>query len=173
VQKADISILFDYLYWMRDRILGSAARVSPVVFNSPSNVTTRNLRGTLVHELDVEWSWRVRLQGEAQENWGPDAELNPSDFPTVAAVADHWRRDEQAMRAWLARLSDKDLSAPAKAEGLAEYPLWFYLMHILTHGMQQLSDAAVLLSESGESPGDLEFLGFADSRPKAPRRPRS
>jgi len=67
------------------------------------------------------------------------------------------------MREWLDGLSDKELSSPAKADGLGDFPLWFYLMHVVSHGIQQLSDAATLLSESGQSPGDLEFLGYADS----------
>jgi uncharacterized damage-inducible protein DinB len=163
VRKSDIATLFDYLYWMRDRILEPATKVSPVVFNSPSNVTSRNLRGTLVHEMDVEWSWRERLRGSSPDAWGPEGELNPSDFPSVAAVAEHWRRDEKEMRDWLDGLTDKELSSPAKADGLGDFPLWFYLMHVVSHGIQQLSDAATLLSESGQSPGDLEFLGYADS----------
>jgi hypothetical protein len=39
-----------------------------------------------------------------------------------------------------------------------------YVFHIVTHAIQQFSDAAVLVSRAGRSPGDLEFLTFVRSR---------
>ena len=84
MRKTDITTLFDYLYWMRDRILEPATKVSPVVFNSPSNVTSRNLRGTLVHEMDVEWSWRERL---------PDGGLRPGAALAVQVAVPRLREE--------------------------------------------------------------------------------
>jgi uncharacterized damage-inducible protein DinB len=171
MQNRDVLDLFDYLYWMRDQVLAAAANLSPDAFTKETRVTTRDLRGTLVHELDVEWSWRVRLRGAPAADWGPDVELKPADHPTAVAIADHWRRDEMEMREWLADLSDADLAAPAT--GTTDgYPLWYFLMHIVSHGLQQLSDAATLLSLAGQSPGNLEFLDYADTRPDSPRRSR-
>ncbi len=104
--------LFDYLYWMRDAVLRSAAELSSDAFTSTETVTTRDLRATLVHELDVQWSWRERLRGADWAEWGDDADLKAEDYPTVAALAAHWQRDEAEMRGWLASLTDADLDAP-------------------------------------------------------------
>ena len=162
MRATDITSLFDYLYWLRDRTLAAAQTLPPDVFISSDTVTTRDLRGTLVHELDVEWSWRVRLTGAPPEAWGPDVELKPADYATVDQLAKHWRRDEAEMRSWLATLSDEALAEPSNAEASKGFPLWFYLMHMFSHGMQQFSDAAVLLTRAGASPGDIEFLDYAD-----------
>ncbi len=67
------------------------------------------------------------------------------------------------MRTWVDGLSDEELAAPPRVRGEIGAPLWFYVMHILTHGTLQRADVAVLLTQAGHSPGDLDFLDFADS----------
>ena len=37
----------------------------------------------------------------------------------------------------------------------------YYVMHLVSHGIQQLSEAAVLLTRANHSPGDIGFLEFA------------
>jgi uncharacterized damage-inducible protein DinB len=166
MRRQDLQVLFDFTYWMRDRILERAARLASTEFTAPSGVTTRNLRGTLVHTLDVEFSWRARLRGEAEAVW--KKELAVGDYPTVGSLAEHWRRDEAEMRAWLAALDDAELARefvldPAGSVASGErYPLWYYVLHVHTHSHQQLADAAVLLTRMRQSPGNLEFLDFAD-----------
>ena len=101
MRTADVVTLFDYLYWARDAVLRAAAELSAREFTSTDTVATRDLRATLVHELDVQWSWRERLRGQDWAEWGPDAELAAEDYPTLDAVTEHWTRDEVEMRAWL------------------------------------------------------------------------
>jgi uncharacterized damage-inducible protein DinB len=192
VRRQDLETLFGFGYWIRDRVLEHAAKLTAAEFTVPSALTTRDLRGTLVHTLDVESSWRARLQREPEKIW--KMELPVSDYPTVAALAYHWRRDETAMRAWLASLDDDTLVrefdlAPttAMATPRERFPLWYYVLHIHTHTHQQLGDAAVLLTRMRQSPGNIEFLDYADqfmagrvnrnaslplvgSRPRTPRR---
>src|SRR2546428_12385285 len=88
---------------MKDRILDRAGRLTGAEFTVPSALTTRDLRGTLVHTLDVELSWRARLQREPEAGW--KKALPVTDYSSVAALADHWRRDEAEMRAWLAAVA--------------------------------------------------------------------
>ena len=157
--KSDVRLLFDHLYWMRDRTLDAAAREG-VPFTTTEPVTLRDLRATLVHELDVEWSWRERLRSDDPTTFGPESDLEPGDYPDVTAVREHWSRDEAEMRAWLATLSDERLAGPCGAELDGSHPLWFHLQHLYTHAIQQFSDAAVLLTAAGRSPGELDFGEF-------------
>jgi len=161
MRASEATALFDYLYWARDVVVDAAAGLTTEAFTSPDTVTNRDLRSTLVHELDVQWSWRERLRGADWNEWGPDAELRSSDYPTVESVVEHWNRDEAEMRAWLASLSDDDLDeAPVRDED--RQPLWHYVMHLVSHGIQQFSEAAVLLTRAGRSPGDIGFLEFVE-----------
>jgi uncharacterized damage-inducible protein DinB len=161
MRTSDAITLFDHLYWTRDRILEAATRLDAEAIRSRETVTNRDLRSTLVHELDVQWSWRERLKGADWNEWGPDAELKAADYPDVAAIAEHWRTDETAMRAWLAALSEADLDAPPVRDEDRQ-PLWHYVMHLVDHGIQQFSEAAVLLTRAGHSPGDIGFLEFIE-----------
>lgn len=160
----DLTLLFDHLYFVRDRIM-DAARQAPTALVDPAAPTIRDLRTTLVHELDVEWSWRERLDGPTPTAFDDTiAELTVEDLPDLDAIADRWRTDEAEMRAWIARLGDEGLAGECRAESPSRHPLWYHLIHLYTHGIQQFSDAAVLLTAAGQSPGELDFLDFVERR---------
>jgi uncharacterized damage-inducible protein DinB len=164
MRKPDIQTLVDYMYWINHRLLAAASDIGVEAFVRPTAVTTRDLRGTLVHELDVEWSWRFNLQGRPPEEFGPDAELGPGDYADVSALRDHWVRDEAEMRAWLDSLTDRDLERTvASVLTRDQRPLWQYVVHIVTHAAQQQADAATLLSLAGRSPGELGYLEYLRS----------
>jgi uncharacterized damage-inducible protein DinB len=164
MDRQEAATYFDYVYWMRDRIVEAARTLETSRFTSPETVTIRDLRATLVHELDVEWSWRERLRGANWDEWGPESELVGSSYPDLDAVADHWRQDEAEMRDWAAGFTDETLAAPAPFEKGDAYPLSWYVLHLVMHAVQQFSEAAVLLTRAGHSPGDLGWLEFADAR---------
>ncbi len=164
MRPTDISALFDHLYWIRDRILTAADHPS-APFVEPSPPTVRDLRTTLVHELDVEWSWRVRLAAEDRTVFSPDdEELVATDFADLGAIRARWATDEAELRAWIATLDEAALDGPCRTEASGVgHPFWFHLQHIYTHAIQQFADAAVLLTAAGRSPGELDFLDFVES----------
>lgn len=166
MRASEIELLFESMYWANHRLLDAAEGLPPEHFTQPTEVTTRDLRATLVHELDVEWSWRLNLQGAPEEQIGEDAELRPESYPTVAALREHWARDEAEMLAWLRSLTDEDVQRPVPSGFTRDRrPLWQYLVHILTHAQQQQADAATLLTRAGHSPGELGFLEYLKSHP--------
>ena len=82
------------------------------------------------------------------------------------------------MRAWVASLDDEAL-ARTRDDPKAHFPLWYYLLHMVTHSQQHRAESAQLLTQLGRSPGDIDFLDYADSARaavkvrlvRAPRRP--
>ena len=163
MRKADLLRLFDYNYWATGQILQTATNVSPEAFASPSSVTYRNLRGTLVHALDVERSWRLRLRGDPQAEW--DEELPTDQFPDAQSLAEAWRDDEAEMRSWLDGLDDDRLATVVDLGDKNRFPLEVFLLHIITHTAQQRRDAAILLEGLGQSPPEIDFLDYADVTP--------
>ena len=115
-------------------------------FTATTASTTRDLRATLVHELDVEWSWRLSLQGSTYAELEAEGELRAEDYPSVQVLRDHWQRDEAAMRLWLDGLTDQQVAAELTPSlSNRARPLWQFLLHIVVHATQQQSDAATLL----------------------------
>lgn len=161
MRTRDLVLLFEYLYWIRDRVLAGASDLTDDAYLETATVAYRDLRTTLVHELDVERSWRLRLQGTPKDVW--DVTLEAAAYPDIASLADHWQRDEGETIDWLGNLSDSDLAAPVTVNGLEGFTLSAYLLHVVFHGTESLSAAAILLHRAGSSIGDVGYLDFIDS----------
>jgi len=161
---AEAERLFDYVYWIRDTILTASAQLTDEAFRSTNSVGTRDLRATLVHELDVQSSWRQRLQQVGDESPNKGAELKAEDFPSLGSLASLWRRDEDLMRTWLSGLTDSDLASPpaAQPDGLQVAD---YLLHVVGHAIEEFTEAALQLTHVGHSPAGIEFLKYAN-RPR-------
>ena len=105
--QRDVLALFDYNYWANWKIFAASAEVPPEQFTALTSVTWRNLRGTLVHTLDVEQSWRRRLRGEDKSVW--DVELPADRFASAAALEEYWRTDAEEMLGWLGEFDDEGM----------------------------------------------------------------
>ena len=160
-----ISTLIDYNSWANERILLAADRVREEQFLAPAGFSWGGLRGTLVHTLSAEWSWRSRWQGVS-----PAAPLDPADLPTVSALRTRWHAEQAALRDFVAKLTEPALAQTVKyvrmSGSASEEPLWQLIIHLVNHGTQHRAEAAALLTEYGHSPGDLDFVVFVRERQK-------
>lgn len=165
MRHEEVGELIEYLFWVRDRILAASAELTDGEFQSRETVTTRDLRATLVHQLENEWAWRIRLS----EGAFPVGDLLPTDYPTLDALVARWHREERDLRAWFDGLSDRDLETRPPGDDNTQ-ALWRYLLYVVNHGTQQFAEAAVLLTRLGHSPGEIGYLAFC-SNPSAPPQP--
>ncbi|HUI89507.1 MAG TPA: DinB family protein [Anaerolineales bacterium] len=156
----DLLLIYDYNYWANKRILAASEKVSGKQLLAPASFPYGSLRGTLVHILDAEFGWRTFFQ---TNDWSaPD--LKAEDFPTLASVQARTSQEEQAMRAYLATLSDQALYSHRHYTNERGEPrdriLWQCLWHVVNHGTQHRSEAAAMLTEYGASPGNLDFTVY-------------
>lgn len=162
---AALRLGIEHLWWTHRRLLDATQRLPDEAWTAGEQLTVRDLRATLVHELDVEWSWRLALEGRPEEEWAEEKELKPQDFPTLESLRERWVVEADALRHWVASLSEADLVEPTHP-GLSSRPLprWMFVQHLVSHGAQQAADAATILSAAGASPGDLGFLEYIGER---------
>ena len=161
MRVTEIEQLFDYSYAATRRILDAAQHLTDAEFTATPPLTGANsLQHILVHMLDTEVGWRENLRAGRRD---ASPEIDPANFPNAAALAVAWREDERIMRAWLATLDDETVNA---ASYIPQLRLWQCLVHVVNHGTQHHSEAAMILTHFGQSPGDLDFTfyfkGFRD-----------
>jgi uncharacterized damage-inducible protein DinB len=163
MQLADIKLLYDYNDWANRLIVSKAALVTPEQFAAPTTHSWGSLRGTLVHTLDTEYSWREFCITGA---FLPELPLD--DFPTVESVKTRWAVEEAAWGAYLASLTDADMTTikryTVSSGAVRERVLWHILWHVVNHGMQHRSESAHMLTQYGQSPGDLDFTVYLNYR---------
>ncbi len=168
MKQAEIVLIYDYNYWANRRILDAVSKVSPPLFAAPSTFPFGSLRGTLVHIMDTEYGWRTMVERAGQTDHWEAVELAESDFPTLASIEKRWQDEEARMRAYLSGLTDSSLDDVVRylADGgsLRERPLWHCLYHVVNHGTQHRSEAAAMLTDYAQSPGDIDFTVFMNER---------
>lgn len=155
----EMQTLFDYNVWANNRILNACRQVSPEQYIAPANLSYGGLRGTLLHTLDAERGWRMRCQHN--EN-APD--LVEADFPNLEGLQKFWAEEEAAWQGYLSGLTDENLTSVIRYTvdngEVRQRVIWHCLVHVVNHGTQHRSESAILLTNYGSSPGDLDFTLF-------------
>jgi uncharacterized damage-inducible protein DinB len=164
MEKTELQFLMDYNYWANGLILHTAAQASAEQYTATIAVSFGSLRGTLLHILGAEIVWRLRIQGDIL----PYKMVGEDEFSTLAQLVERWAAEEGAMRAFLAGLDydgANQIIQYKNSRGVAfQNPLWQILAHVVNHGTQFRSEAAVILTQLGYSPGDLDLIYYIRSR---------
>jgi len=160
MKASDLITLYDYYYWATKQILAQAERVTPEQWSGPPPIGDRSLQETLFHTMGTEIGWRTEWSGGSHP-----PQLQPSDFPDATSLAVRWREEEATTLAYLNSLSDDDLQGDFQDVD-ASYPcrLWEVIVHLAHHGMLHRSEAAMLLTHFGRSPGSIDLFFWLDAR---------
>lgn len=151
--------LYDHHAWSMGTLLVHAAEVTPEQADAMPWKGVASLQDTLMHVVTAEHYWLSNWQGVERPHF---------DWPeSVAEVADHWMALQARTRAFLADVDDTDLERMLTLRepiGGGRETLAAGIMHVLLHGAQHRAEAAVLLSDFGRSPGELDYIDFLEHR---------
>ena len=156
-----INTLYKYNYWATGRVLEAIQQADEIAFaTSHPELYYGSLQGTLAHILTAEWIWRKRCQ----ERISPSFLLDPLDFPTIQSLDARMKEEQSRMLSYLGDLEDADLAQAVSYQSTKGQPfqntLWHLLVHVINHGTQHRSEIAMVLTELGYSPGDLDMIVY-------------
>ena len=161
----DVHLIYEYNYWANKKILAASDNVSQQQLMALASFPYGGLYGTLLHILDTEWGWRALFQSIESAS-----DLPAADFPNLEALKTRFQDEETSMRTYLASLRDEDMESRLRYTidtGIErDRILWHCLLHVVNHGTQHRSEAAALLTDYGQSPGDLDFTVFLNEYKK-------
>ncbi len=157
-----IRTLYAYSAWANARILATAEQITPEQFTADAD-GHGSIRDTFVHTASAQWLWLERWRGTSpREFW------DPADFPDIAVLGTRWKEVENATSTYIASLREPDLARVVSYVNFQgetwAYPLWQQLLHQVNHATQHRSEAALLLTRLGYSPGWLDFLVYVDQQ---------
>lgn len=152
---------FAYNHWANGRILDQAEKVTPEQWALKVDPEGRSLGELLYHLFSIERVWRLlSAHGLIREGEIPGMD-QLADVAALRAFSDtEAQYMEVLLRDWSVDSFSEEVLV-TRWDGRT-YPLvrWHMLHHLLLHSMQHRSEAAVLLTQYGRSPGDIDFLFF-------------
>jgi uncharacterized damage-inducible protein DinB len=154
--------LYAYSAWANARILDTAKQLTPEQFTT-SGDGFNSLRDTLVHTASVQWLWLERWRETS-----PPELWDPVSFADIGALRTRWEEVEAATSEYVDTLREPDLGRVVSYVNFQgecwAYPLWQQLLHQVNHATQHRSEAALLLTRLGYSPGWLDLLVYVDEQ---------
>lgn len=153
----DLSLLVDYNYWARDRLLEAVAALTPEQFTRPTGNSFSSVRDTIAHICDAESIWLRRWRGEQPEGF-----QNPDRIADLAAAQKEWAGLEREMRTVLAalepdgverRIEYKDMRGAQRSD-----VFWQMLQHVVNHGSYHRGQVTTMLRQLGAEPPEFMDL---------------
>ena len=153
----ELTVLLDYHYWARDRLLDAVGRLSTDECRRDLGSSFGSVRDTLVHVVSAEWVWCSRWEGQ-----GPSGHLAAEDFATVRDVRARWNEEERRVRGFVNRLRpdgvDRVLEYAHFGGGSMRGVFWQMLQHVVNHASYHRGQVTTMLRQLGAAPPESQDL---------------
>jgi uncharacterized damage-inducible protein DinB len=150
----DLRDLFAYDRWATERLLAAVDGIDGATWSRAEVIDQRGLGEILVHMLGAYQRW---LHGLMEDGSEPVPEREPLISPDE--LRRRWAIEWPVMETFLATRDDAWLGRDD--EGVRFDRM---LQHLANHGTQHRAEAAVLLTQAGRSPGDLDLIVWLEDR---------
>ena len=159
----ELTVLLDYHYWARDRLLDAVDRLGAEEFHRDLGNSFGSVRDTLVHLVSAEWIWCSRWEGQ-----GPSVHLAVEGFGAVPDIRARWSEEERRVREFVARLGADgvdDVIEYAHGGGLLRGVFWQMLQHVVNHASYHRGQVTTMLRQLGaEPPPSQDLITFYRER---------
>ena len=162
-------MLLEYNRWANHLVLEKATLAGPDDYFAPSaGLSFGSLHATLVHTLVAEIVWLARWQGGLPPERLRDARvvdrIAAEDIRSFEELVALWAEEDSKQERFIEELTDEQVGASVKYRSqygeAYEQPLRELIAHLVNHGTQFRSEAAVRLTQLGLSPGDLDLIVY-------------
>ncbi len=156
----EIHTLYEYNYWAKRRILGVVEQLTPGQYAQDLHSSHGGIQGTLVHIMGAEELWLNRWKG------APTGGLpRPEEFPTFAALSDHWDMVEHSVLGFCHMLkSDSDAARVISykdTKGNSHAQVLGHLMqHLVNHSTYHRGQVVTMLRQLGVKPVGTDLVNF-------------
>ncbi len=152
--------MFAYNYHINSRLLNLAANLTPEQWDEKQDIGRQSsLRETMFHILTVEEEW-FHFCEHGTSKFGF---RKFSDYPDVVSLRTYTDENYGRMRTFLENLDEDRLTdtvtGPQPGGEIRTLAVWYILTHVLYHSAQHRSEAAIMLTRFGQSPGFIDFMG--------------
>ena len=158
--KEQLQTLFDYNRHTNRIILDRAAKLTEGQLNATARHIDRSLFELLFHCMRTEWLWRNIAQSGQMPSNPPEIE----NFTKLATLRSFWEEEANIAQDYLLGVTEAELAERVDLidrEGKrSTVSRWGMLMHLLMHSTQHRSEAAVILTGYGQTPGELDLIYF-------------
>lgn len=141
------------------RLLDQAEQLSDEELDVEQPGMFGSLRTTLQHMMQAQHGWLRRVQElDPVAPWAPDA------FPTIGDLRNQWDALDAETLSYVATLTDDQLLeriVMRSSRGwVMEAPRWQALVHQAFHQHQHRGEVAMVLTNLGHSPGEIDAFDW-------------
>ncbi len=153
-----VKSLFEYNEWANERLLEAAARADEAYLLRENNPSFGSLQGILLQILGSHVSWLMKWTGEAP----PLARLEPGRI--ADGLRESYAATHKHLRDYIGSLTEDQVEQvmslldPQDGEWRTwQRPAWQMFLSVGSHAMAHRAEAAMLLTELGASPGEIDY----------------
>ena len=161
--KSHIQTLFAYHWHTTQRLLDCAAKLEEVDIQENPGYGHGSIQDLLFHLLRTDSSWRLALETGRQL-----APIQKENYTDLQSLRDGFQQEQGEWQALLNRLAVAEIESDIylinwRGETVS-MRRWEILHHLVLHDMQHHAELAQLLTNKGQSPGNLDFIFFTDRK---------
>jgi uncharacterized damage-inducible protein DinB len=168
--KDDIQLLYEYDRWANERVLRSAAALSPEQFAQNLGGSFGSVRDTLLHIVGGDWIWLAYWKNPpstpaALSDLRARREVifNPDAFPDFDSLRLKWIEVQREQEEFIQRLSNESLTEllPFRT---TQIRLAHLMQHVANHSTYHRGQITMMMRLLGAEPAATDFHSFLVER---------